>query len=140
MNPGSRVVLDTSTLIGAMLRPRSVPGQVFLTAMGTGTLCVSPATLAELEAVLAREKFDAYLDRERRSQFLERYRQRTVLFAVTETDELNLARPCRDPRDNKFLALAQHCAADLIVSSDSDLLVLNPWQGIQILTPAQFLG
>jgi predicted nucleic acid-binding protein len=55
MNPGSRVVLDTSTLIGAMLRPRSVPGQVFLTAMGTGTLCVSPATLAGPETVLARE-------------------------------------------------------------------------------------
>jgi len=53
MNPGSRVVLDTSTLIGAVLKPRSVPGRVFLKAMGTGTLCVSPVTLAELEAVCA---------------------------------------------------------------------------------------
>jgi predicted nucleic acid-binding protein len=28
----------------------------------------------------------------------------------------------------------------VIVSSDQDLLVLDPWHGIRILTPAQFLA
>ena len=28
----------------------------------------------------------------------------------------------------------------LIISSDQDLLVLNPWRGIPILTPAQFVA
>jgi predicted nucleic acid-binding protein len=28
--------------------------------------------------------------------------------------------------------------ADALVSSDGDLLVLDPWHGIPIMTPAQF--
>jgi len=47
--------------------------------------------------------------------------------------------PCRDPKDNQFLALCQACAATVLVSSDADLLVLHPWHGIPILTPATFL-
>ena len=38
------------------------------------------------------------------------------------------------------LALAQAGDADVIVSSDQDLLVLSPWNGIPILTPGQFLS
>lgn len=134
-----RVVLDTSTLIGAILLPQSVPRQAFMKALGSGTLCASPATLAELEQVLLREKFDRYLDRDRRLDFLQRYRHQVLLFPVTEVDEAALPHACRDPRDNKFLALALRCSADVLVSSDDDLLVLNPWQDIPILTPAQFL-
>ena len=28
---------------------------------------------------------------------------------------------------------------NLLVSSDDDLLVLNPWRGVQVLRPAEFL-
>jgi putative PIN family toxin of toxin-antitoxin system len=47
---------------------------------------------------------------------------------------------CRDAKDNKYLELALAGAADIIVSSDADLLVLDPWRGIRIVTPAAFLG
>ncbi|MDP1656717.1 MAG: putative toxin-antitoxin system toxin component, PIN family [Hylemonella sp.] len=57
----------------------------------------------------------------------------------SEAIELNLAPPCRDPKDNMFLALVQACDADALISSDADLLVLHPWQGVPILTPAAFL-
>jgi putative PIN family toxin of toxin-antitoxin system len=134
-----RVVLDTSTLIGAILLPRSVPRQAFMKALGSGTLCASPATLAELERVLSRKKFDRYLDCDTRLDFFQRYSHQVLLFPVTEAEEAALPQACRDPRDNKFLALASHCSADVLVSSDDDLLVLNPWQYIPILTPAQFL-
>ncbi|MDP2962293.1 MAG: putative toxin-antitoxin system toxin component, PIN family [Sulfurimicrobium sp.] len=134
-----RVVLDTSALIGAILLPQSVPRYAFMKALGSGTLCASPATLAELEQVLMREKFDRYLDRDSRLDFLQRYRHQVLMFPVTEAEEAGLPQACRDPRDNKFLALALHCSADVLVSSNDDLLVLNPWQGIPILTPAQFL-
>jgi predicted nucleic acid-binding protein len=43
---------------------------------------------------------------------------------------------CRDPTDDKFLELAMNGHADLIVSGDADLLVLNPFQGIPIVPPA----
>ncbi len=44
---------------------------------------------------------------------------------------------CRDPDDDKVLALAIAAQADLIVSGDNDLLVLQPFKGIPILSPAQ---
>ena len=62
------------------------------------------------------------------------------LFAVDNADRAAVDRACRDPRDNQFLALALVSEADALVSSDEDLLVLHPWRGIPIVTPAEFLG
>lgn len=45
---------------------------------------------------------------------------------------------CRDPKDNKFLELAQDGSADVIVSGDLDLLVLGAFRGVPIMTPAMF--
>ncbi len=47
---------------------------------------------------------------------------------------------CRDPGDDKYLELALAGQADVIVSSDRDLLDLDPWRGIPIVTPAGFLA
>jgi predicted nucleic acid-binding protein len=46
---------------------------------------------------------------------------------------------CRDPKDNCYLALAWAAGASVIVSGDEDLLVLDPWRGVRVLRPAQFL-
>ena len=46
---------------------------------------------------------------------------------------------CRDPKDDKFLELAVNGHADLIVTGDRDLLALNPFRGIPIVTPAAFV-
>jgi predicted nucleic acid-binding protein len=48
-------------------------------------------------------------------------------------------RDCRDPKDDKYLKLALAAGAATIVSSDDDLLVLNPWRGVRVLTPADYL-
>ena len=126
-----RIVLDTSTLISAALRPQSLPRQALVKALTSGVICVSPATLAELEHVLMRDKFDRYLDR---------HRKHGELFAVPE-DEVNSLNPaCRDPHDNKFLALALSCEADVLITSDDDLLVLHPYHGIPVQTPKDFLS
>jgi uncharacterized protein len=69
MSFANRIVIDTSTLIGALLKPQSAPRQAFIHALATGTPCVSPATLAELESVLLRDKFDRYLDWDSRLGF-----------------------------------------------------------------------
>lgn len=47
---------------------------------------------------------------------------------------------CRDKKDNKYLELALAAQADLIITSDSDLLALNPWRGVRIETPAAFVS
>ena len=46
---------------------------------------------------------------------------------------------CRDPDDDRLLALARAARADAIISGDADLLVLTQFEGIPILDPAQAL-
>jgi len=134
-----RVVLDTSTLVSAALRVDSVPHRALAHALSSGDVCASVSTLAELEQVLLRPKFDRYQLRDVRMAFAAILRRQVHLFAVSEADEVNVEPPCRDPKDNKFLALAKVCDADVLISSDADLLVLHPWQGVPILTPAAFM-
>lgn len=45
----------------------------------------------------------------------------------------------RDPDDDKFLEVAINGRADVVVSGDGDLLALNPFRGIAILTPADYM-
>lgn len=47
---------------------------------------------------------------------------------------------CRDAKDNKYLELAMAVGADIIISSDNDLLVLNPWRGIRIIRPVDYIN
>jgi len=46
---------------------------------------------------------------------------------------------CTDPKDNKFLALAEVAVAELIVASDPHLTDMHPWREIPILPPSAFL-
>ena len=46
---------------------------------------------------------------------------------------------CRDPKDDKFLELAVNGSADVIVSGDADLLSLQVFRGIPVVTPAHFM-
>jgi predicted nucleic acid-binding protein len=45
---------------------------------------------------------------------------------------------CRDPTDDEFLELAVNGRADLVVTGDLDLLVLNPFRGTPIITAIAF--
>lgn len=51
-----------------------------------------------------------------------------------------LVSECRDPKDDKFLEVAPNGRADVIVSGDADLLTLNPWRAIAIVTPEDYLS
>jgi predicted nucleic acid-binding protein len=45
----------------------------------------------------------------------------------------------RDPEDDKLLACAVEGRADYLVSGDKDLLVLQEYAGVQVISPAQFV-
>jgi hypothetical protein len=134
-----RAVFDTSVLVSAILRPDSVPHQALRKVLYTMELCATADTMTEMWNVLNRSKFDRYLDRETRRIAAEQIQRDCRMFSILPFDHGDLAPSCRDPNDNKFLALARAANAAFIVSSDADLLILNPWNGIPILTPAQFL-
>ena len=64
---------------------------------------------------------------------------RKVLIAAELVTITERIAACRDPTDDKFLELAVNGRADLIVSGDGDLLALNPFRQIPIVTPAAFV-
>ncbi|PHX54882.1 putative toxin-antitoxin system toxin component, PIN family [Tychonema bourrellyi FEM_GT703] len=46
---------------------------------------------------------------------------------------------CRDEKDNNFLELAVSGNANVIVTGDMDLLVLSPFQAVEIVTTDKFI-
>lgn len=134
MTSGERIVVDTNALISRLLLPTSVPSQAVRKAVEEAQLLVSEATLEELADVLSRAKFDPYITIEERQEFLRRLGRIAEMVPI-----VHVIRACRDPEDDKFLELAVNGAADLMVTGDDDLLVLHPFRGIPILTPASYL-
>ncbi|WP_055076853.1 putative toxin-antitoxin system toxin component, PIN family [Pseudanabaena sp. 'Roaring Creek'] len=47
---------------------------------------------------------------------------------------------CRDRKDDKFLELAVNGNANYIITGDQDLLVLNPFQDISIISVSDYLS
>jgi uncharacterized protein len=95
--------------------------------------------LHELQTVLHRPKFDRYAPLQTRMDFLTLITQRAHLIEV-DADCAQIAQgACRDPKDDKFLALALASKATTIVFSDADLLSLSSWKNINIVTSADFL-
>jgi uncharacterized protein len=130
-----RIVFDTNVAVSAVLLPRSVPRQAFDVAAERGQLLVSEATVAELEDVFRRTKFDKYVGEEKRLEFLSALVRDAELVEVTE-----VVQECRDPKDDKFLSLAVSGKASHVVSGDSDLLDLHPFRGIAVVTPQALLA
>lgn len=130
-----KFVIDTNVIVSASLFSQSAPRQAFDKAQDTGIILLSELVFLEIKEVLFRSKLDRYVSREIRADFLENLLKTAVLIEVSEKiDE------CRDPKDNKFLELAVSGQADCLISGDRDLLILNPFRGIDILTAQEFLA
>jgi uncharacterized protein len=128
-----RVVLDTNVLISAALKRQSMPGIAVHTVEQRGGLLKSRVTEQQLFEVVARPYFATLID----PDALDWLRKLMVAAELVEIAERIAA--CRDPTDDKFLELAASGRADRIVSGDGDLLVLSPFRGIPIITPAVFV-
>jgi putative PIN family toxin of toxin-antitoxin system len=135
MKARARVVVDTNVLLSRLLVPGSVPAQAVRRAVDQGQILASEATLEELADVLSRPKFDRYLTVSERQQFL-----RLFMRIAQWVPILHPVQACRDPRDDKFLALAVNGEAGVIITADQDLLVLDPFRDVRILEPAAYLA
>src|SRR5271169_439814 len=128
-----RIVLDTNVLVSAALKQKSMPGMTALVVERSGGLLKSVATEEQLFEVVARPYFTSLIDPDTRA-WLKKLMADAELVTITER-----IAACRDPTDDKFLELAVSGHADLIVSGDADLLALNPFRGVPIVTPAAFV-
>jgi putative PIN family toxin of toxin-antitoxin system len=116
-------------IVSALLLPGSTPRQALNRALSHGEILLSDAVQTEIFAVLHRKRFQRYI-----RLFLVAFTRAAELITV----DVNLA-VCRDHKDDKFLELAVSGRATHLVTGDSDLLTLNPFREVTILTPRAFL-
>ena len=96
---------------------------------------MSAALSDELNRILEQDRFDRYVSRGQREHFLELLVREAEDIEITESIQI-----CRDPKDDRILELAVNGDVAYIVTGDADLLVLNPFRGLEVLRPADFLA
>jgi putative PIN family toxin of toxin-antitoxin system len=128
-----RTVVDTGVLVSAAIKAQTPPSAAVHLAVVRGVLLKSRSTEAELMDVIDRPYLARLIAPTARARLVE-LMTKAELVSITES-----IATCRDPKDDKFLELAVSGGADVIVSGDADLLVLNPFRGIPIVPPATFV-
>ena len=132
-----RAVVDTNILIRALIKPRGTVAPVLgRLREGAYTILYSSELLEEIVEVLSRARF--HVKYGIREEDVETLVALVVLRGerVVPTQKIQI---CRDSKDDMLLELAVGGRADLLVSSDEDLLVLNPFRSIPIVRSFEFL-
>ena len=128
-----KVVIDTNVFVSSFFggKPREV---IRLWMQQYLTLCLSKDILDEYLEVLARLDLDETLMAELMSFLSKGYNlvftRKTPIVTIVE----------KDPDDNKFIECALALEAKFIITGDNHLLEVGEYNGIKILTPAEFLS
>lgn len=126
-----RVVVDTNILISAELSTRGASRRLLNHLVTTHIVILSNVILDEFGRTL-RTKFN--YDSSTAFRVIDGFREIAELVEpVTFEQQI-----CRDPDDDAILGTAVAGNADCIVTGDSDLLVLERFQGVDIVSPAEF--
>ena len=128
-----KVVVDTNVLLSAILFA-GTPGQL-LEAWRNGKveLVIAPDIVDEY--VRVAERLEARYDNVDIQPIVALVVQNATLVPATR-----LPGPvCDDLDDDKFLACALSSGTDMVVSGDKKLRVASGYEGIQVLTPRQFV-
>lgn len=133
-----RAVIDTNILVRGIIKPSGSVGPVVRRLRdGDYLLVYSESLLEELVDVMARPRLrDKYAIDDHTVESL----LRLVLLRGERVEPLRRVKLCRDPKDDKFLEAALEGKAGVVVSGDDDLLVLDPFEGIPIVSPGRFLA
>lgn len=128
-------VIDTNTLISAfLLSPNSTSAQAYYKIKREGEIIILNEIFDEFSNVFIRPKFDKYLSLQKRLTAIQDLKDIIKFVPVTITNNC-LPRSSR----HKFLELAIEADAACIITGDKDLLVLDPFNNIPILTASEFL-
>lgn len=130
-----KFVFDANVLISAALFRESIPGLSYKKAIQKGEILISENTLSELKNTLNKPKLRKYITLKDKFGFLTKLEKAGILVEISQSITI-----CRDPKDNMYLDLALSGKADAIITGDTDLLTLNPFRNIPIITPIEFLN
>jgi putative PIN family toxin of toxin-antitoxin system len=127
------VVLDTNVIVSGILRPYSKAAAILrLAATGMIQLAYDLRILSEYQDVLTRPKFT--FAKEDINIFLDQVEKEGVLVSV-----MPLKFQLSDPDDEPFLEVALAARAKAIVTGNKRHFPKREYQGIRILSPAEFL-
>ncbi|NHM28200.1 putative toxin-antitoxin system toxin component, PIN family [Desulfofundulus sp. TPOSR] len=133
-----RVVLDTNVVISGILIPNGPPGMIVdFWAKGKLTVVISQSLLEEYLEVLLRPRFNKVGTINERQGILEQFLDLENTVLVSPDFQLNVIE--NDPDDNRVLECALEGGVQYIVSGDEHLLALKEFQGIIIVSPAEFV-
>jgi putative PIN family toxin of toxin-antitoxin system len=134
-----RAVIDSTVLVSAFLTEGGISAELLRYAReGIFVVALSEELLTETEHTLSYSRIRAsytYSD-EDVTDFFNRLR----LAAELITDLPKLTGIVRDPNDDMIIATAQRVEAAYIVTRDKDLLSLEMYENITILTPEAFMA
>ena len=132
-NPAPKIVVDTSVYISAILFGGNPEKIRKLSKEKKIELLVSEAIIAEIAKIL-RKKFD--WKSWQISKLIDEIRETAILVIPRQT--LSVIK--EDEDDNRVLECAVEGKAQYIITGDKrHLLSLKEYQGIKILSPAEFL-
>lgn len=126
------VVLDTNVLVSALGFGGPPLDALLRTFEDDVRLLASDETLNELERVMTYDGLP-FTDTDRTQYVAIRRREADIVSPEYATDVV------RDSDDNKFLDVALEGGGDYLVSGDDDLLVLDSFDGVEILSPDEFV-
>ncbi len=130
--PQANVVVDSNVWISALVFGGE-PRRVFEALLQRGDyLVVSAELLSEIRRIINRKFPDVSDDFEALLVVFQYLIVTVTLGSLTIT-------VCRDPDDNKILETAVLGRATMLISGDNDLLVLHPYDSIQIVRPGAWL-
>lgn len=126
-----RVVFDSNIYLSAILSRGLLAALLRRAFDGDFRVVTSTLILNEVERKL-RHKFH-------RSEDIIQGVLRNLRKLTQLVEPMELIQICRDPKDDHILACAIAGNVDAIVTGDKDLLVLQTFRGIRILSPRQFM-
>jgi uncharacterized protein len=130
-----KFVLDCNVIISGFLFKKSQPRLALEKAKNKGIILLSIPIIKELQNVIQRTKFDRYISFDIRQELLN-----NLIELADKINTVEIITECRDAKDNKYLDLAVMGKAKYIITGDNDLLILNPFQEINIIKPDDFLS
>jgi uncharacterized protein len=130
-----RVVIDTNVLLSGLLFGGE-PGRLHDLWIAERLVpLLSKETFSEFSRVLAYPKF-----RLSPAEITMLIEEELLPYAEVVDVMEDASGACRDPHDDKFLALAASGKAAYIITGDQDLLVLQLFRKIRIVTVSEIVG
>lgn len=131
MGVNMRFVIDTNVLISGVFFG-GFPRKILSAAVGQRiTACATTEIINEYEEIV-QEMINRKQGHINRSILSPLIKAMEIIEPVTHVEI------CRDPDDNKFLECAKDSHALYIVSGDKDLLIIEQFGNVQIVTAKDF--